>query len=446
VKRVSISLDEFLQRVVLPLPLTGEDRAALRSIRETPGPDAKLGPARRLLESLLRRRLLIALERSDTEDGEVLLLRDPRSRARVRIRLPRTEHKAEIPGDRQAPELREAPDFRKIPLPLEPSSQTGLKHHEVQELLSIEGNLVSYERLLTPRELTLRLRRVLQELVPVSHAAFHAVEMPAEEAWPPVRWRELPAPKEELTALARDRDHLLVWNRTEEGASRLLIGLGDPGTGWRGLIELGHRQPGHFTPERLALIVLVTRHFANLLATVIRLQGLVFYDVLTGIPNRSYYEDQVEREIGLARRRTQAMALLIADIDDFKDFNTRFGYDGGDRVLATVACVLKSALRGTDTLARYGGEEFAIILAPPIPREEAYRIAERLRSAVEEEPFEITDLDGNRVRRQITISIGVALYPESGTTPRDLWSAANRLVLQAKADGKNQVCFPRRPD
>jgi diguanylate cyclase (GGDEF)-like protein len=106
-----------------------------------------------------------------------------------------------------------------------------------------------------------------------------------------------------------------------------------------------------------------------------------------------------------------------------------------------VACILKSALRGTDTLARYGGEEFAVILAPPVPREEAVAIAERLRAAVAEEPFEIQDLEGRLRREQLTVSIGGALFPEHGTNSRELWAVANRLILDAKQTGKNTVRF-----
>ena len=150
----------------------------------------------------------------------------------------------------------------------------------------------------------------------------------------------------------------------------------------------------------------------------------------------------MERELQLARRRNESLALLLVDIDDFKAFNTRHGYEGGDRVLATVACVLKSALRGTDTLARYGGEEFVVILAPPVSQEEASRIADRLRQAVEQEEFRLDDLSGATETAQVTVSIGGALYPVHGETREALSTAANLELLRAKTDGKNQVLFP----
>ncbi|MEZ4653192.1 MAG: GGDEF domain-containing protein [Candidatus Eisenbacteria bacterium] len=246
--------------------------------------------------------------------------------------------------------------------------------------------------------------------------------------------------RSELEAAARERTHLIRGTHSS-GGSFLVLPVGDDQVGWNGFLLLESAAADFFGPSVLGRAELAAGQFGALLSTLMRLEGLIFYDFLTGIYNRSYYEEQIEKEIRLALRRDQSMALLIVDIDDFKAFNTQYGYDGGDRVLATVACVLKSALRGTDTLARYGGEEFAIILAPPVPREEAIGIAERLRAAVAEEPFEIQDLDGNPVRERITVSIGGVLFPEHGTTARELWGRANRLVLTAKAEGKNTVRF-----
>jgi len=188
-------------------------------------------------------------------------------------------------------------------------------------------------------------------------------------------------------------------------------------------------------------------HFQGLIATSIRLQGLIFFDVLTGIYNRAYYELQIEREIAIANRRDQTLALLLVDVDDFRSFNSRYGYDGGDQVLATVADVLRTTLRTTDTLARYGGEEFTAILSPHLLIEEARVIAERLRAAVADEPFPIAGSTRKLVTEHVTVSIGGVLYPSGGRTHRELWNAANRLLLEAKARGKNQVRFVgTRPD
>jgi diguanylate cyclase (GGDEF)-like protein len=148
----------------------------------------------------------------------------------------------------------------------------------------------------------------------------------------------------------------------------------------------------------------------------------------------------------MAERRGQSLALCIIDVDDFKSFNTRYGYEGGDRVLVTVGCVLKAALRASDTLARYGGEEFAALLAPPVTPEEALAIAERLRTAVEAEPFQVQRLGGEVVSEKITVSIGGAIFPHHGRAVREIWTAANRMLLDAKQAGKNRTIFARIVD
>jgi diguanylate cyclase (GGDEF)-like protein len=333
-----------------------------------------------------------------------------------------------------------APGFERIALPLKMSSSGEIAHDDLRKLLSSQSNLIAYDRVLSPRELASRFQHQLEEIFPGVEATFHAVEMPARSAWPQIEWNKMPISREDVEACVARRDHV-VRGTLPDGSSYAILPAGDAQIDWSGFLFLKRRGGAGFDPDSLALATLAIEHFSETLSTLMRLEGLIFYDFLTGIYNRSYYEEQIEKEVRLSQRRDQSMALLIVDIDDFKGFNTRYGYDGGDRVLATVACILKSALRGTDTLARYGGEEFAVILAPPVPREEAVAIAERLRAAVAEEPFEIQDLEGRLRREQLTVSIGGALLPEHGTTSRELWAVANRLILDAKQTGKNAVRF-----
>jgi len=223
--------------------------------------------------------------------------------------------------------------------------------------------------------------------------------------------------------------------------SALYIGIGDEPSGWGGVIEIRDSRQDSFTRERIALAALVAGHFQMLLASSVRLQSLIFFDFLTGLYNRPYFEDQLEKQVSLAQRHGEGLALCIVDIDDFKSFNTRYGYDGGDRALVTVGCVLKGVLRTSDTLARYGGEEFAALLAPPVSPEEAMAIAERLRAAVEAEPFQVQTWKGEYLPERITVSIGGALFPFHGQTQREIWSAANRMLIEAKQLGRNRVLF-----
>jgi len=430
-KRIPVGYREFLRDVVSTFPLTWDEQALLeRALRDGRSPDIERA-GRRLIDALLRRQVLELLDREPDGSAERLHLRDPQRRFAIRIRLPLATTD---------------PEFSSIPLPLDPATRTGFDYHQVRDLLAIQGNLVSYNRVMTPRELVQRMEHTLRDIVPVTQAVFHPLEIPAEEDWPSPPLDEILRPRtDELHALARHRDSMLHCPDLGASGSRLILGMGDDGTGWRGILSLDHPQREHFTTERLSLAQLVAQHFQGLLSTSIQLQSLIFYDFLTGVYNRSYFEEQLDRELAVADRHGQSMALLIVDIDDFKGFNTRYGYKAGDRVLATVACVLKATLRHTDTLARYGGEEFVAILAPPVPRDEARVIAERLRLAVEDEPFSLHGLDGTPVSERVTVSVGGVLYPEGGRSGRDLWNSANRLILEAKARGKNQVRFAGDP-
>lgn len=226
--------------------------------------------------------------------------------------------------------------------------------------------------------------------------------------------------------------------------SALLIPLFERHPSWEAVLIAVARRAFWFDQERIARLRLFAPHFRRQFTYAVLLQTVISHDFLTSIYNRSFFEDQMTRALAGATRMDQTFCLLIIDIDDFKGFNTRFGYDAGDEVLKSVAATLKRALRTTDVLARYGGEEFAAILPAPVSRREVDRIAERLRAAVEDQEIEIPTLSrrGARGRVRVSVSIGGALFPESGQGRDELWSEANRMLLAAKQTGKNQVRLP----
>jgi diguanylate cyclase (GGDEF)-like protein len=137
------------------------------------------------------------------------------------------------------------------------------------------------------------------------------------------------------------------------------------------------------------------------------------------------------------------VALCIADIDDFKAFNTGFGYEAGNRVLVEVAQALRHGVRPFDTVARWGGEEFAVLLTSPVQADDAHAISERLRGTVERMVLQLEGLDRRTHRVSVTVSIGVALFPDHAQNAKDLWRAANRALLAAKRTPKNRVVFFR---
>ncbi len=392
--------------------------------------------AQRAIRALVAAGKLDVLDRTAEPMGQRLRLREPRSRLRFTVRLPEP---AGIEG------------IEVIPLPLEPSSLTTLRASLVRQLLADNGVLVLADRVSSPREIVQRLELAFKAALDVDSVFFRPMDQPPGEFWGAAPPPPPAVPEVRLRELSRSRSYALsvrdfssldpLLGALPRSGSALYLGIGDEVGGWRGVIEARDSREGHFTPEKTALGLLLAQHFQTLLAAAVRLQSLIFLDFLTGLYNRPYFEDQLEKQVAIAQRRKQSLALCIVDIDGFKNFNTLYGYEGGDRVLVTVACILKAALRTSDTLARYGGEEFVALLVPPVGRDKARLIAERLRLAVESEPFQVQSLSGTYVPEKITVSVGGALFPDHAATARELWTAANRMLLEAKQMGKNQVRF-----
>jgi diguanylate cyclase (GGDEF)-like protein len=149
----------------------------------------------------------------------------------------------------------------------------------------------------------------------------------------------------------------------------------------------------------------------------------------------------MQNEMARAQREKASLGLVLVDIDDFKSFNTRFGYEAGNQVLVTVAQALRSGVRPFDTVSRWGGEEFALLLTPPVTGEDALTVSERLRGLVERQPLEVEGLDRRGYELGVTVSVGVALFPDHAASSQDLWRAANRALLAAKRPPKNRVVF-----
>jgi diguanylate cyclase (GGDEF)-like protein len=156
-------------------------------------------------------------------------------------------------------------------------------------------------------------------------------------------------------------------------------------------------------------------------------------DGLTDLANRRQFEEALAAEINRAERFGGTLALILADLDNFKQVNDRYGHQTGDEVLRRFADVLRETVRDVDVPARYGGEEFAVLL-PQTDMEGAERLAERLRKAVAERP--LTTRPGALVA--CTASFGVASFPDS-STPAALFAAADEALYRAKAAGKNRV-------
>ncbi len=161
---------------------------------------------------------------------------------------------------------------------------------------------------------------------------------------------------------------------------------------------------------------------------------MALVDPMTQLPNRRRFEQAFEAELSRARVHGSPFAVLVMDLDGFKSVNDRFGHLEGDAVLTAVGQRLARHLREQDELARYAGDEFvALLTGADAPT--AMAIAERLRAAIDNEPFSTESGD----RASITISAGVSVYPDHGSTMRDLLSAADNASYDAKNHGRNEI-------
>jgi diguanylate cyclase (GGDEF)-like protein len=157
-------------------------------------------------------------------------------------------------------------------------------------------------------------------------------------------------------------------------------------------------------------------------------------DGLTGVHNRRYLLDNLDREISRAQRYRRDLSLIMVDLDHFKRINDIFGHLAGDYVLRQLTSVLKANIRLEDVLARYGGEEFVVIL-PEVDREGALACAEKLRELTESFEFVFEE-----ARLPVTISAGVAICSPQTANGADLIRLADERLYEAKNRGRNRVC------
>ncbi len=204
-------------------------------------------------------------------------------------------------------------------------------------------------------------------------------------------------------------------------------GRGQPEGHWEQLRESARQQLALALARNIALSLVNLKLRETLHSQAIR-------DVLTGLFNRRYMEEMLNREIHRAERKATPLGIIMLDIDHFKQFNDAFGHAAGDALLRELGSFLKARIRGGDIACRYGGEEFMLIL-PETSLDDTRQRAEQLR-----EEFKHLNVQYNgQSTRSVTLSLGVAVFPEHGLTGEAVSRAADLALYQAKRGGRDRV-------
>jgi diguanylate cyclase (GGDEF)-like protein len=205
-----------------------------------------------------------------------------------------------------------------------------------------------------------------------------------------------------------------------------------------GLIRLDSRNIGCYAQDDLRFLDI----FLGLVNTAVanaklfaQTQQLALTDGLTGLYRRQPFMDQLDRELARSIRTREPLSVLMLDIDDFKKYNDNFGHTAGDLMLRSVSEIMRSSVSADSMCARYGGEEFSVFL-PKMSKEQALQVANRMRQSVEEKVRGAVHGSG----KPVTVSIGLASFPDDAQSDLELIRRSDQRLYQAKKQGKNRVC------
>lgn len=204
-----------------------------------------------------------------------------------------------------------------------------------------------------------------------------------------------------------------------------------------GVLRASSRAPQAFSSDDLHALDIISGLGAVTLRNRLlydRMGELAIRDTLTGLYLNRYFQERFREEIARAGSKPAKFSVILLDVDHFKDYNDEFGHSAGDHVLKNIAKVILRLMSPVDFGARYGGEEFTLLL-PGKDKKAAIKAAELLRSEVQQ-----TKLVIRRKERAVTVSLGVATYPEDGGSAEELTRSADKHLYKAKNEGRNRVC------
>jgi diguanylate cyclase (GGDEF)-like protein len=200
-----------------------------------------------------------------------------------------------------------------------------------------------------------------------------------------------------------------------------------------------------WTPDRQRLLESYLSGAASALSNLRllgRMKQQANIDSLTGLYNRRFLEDYARKLFAIARRRAQPVGLIMLDLDRFKSINDVYGHEMGDRTLRHFAKTVTASMRDTNLAARYGGEEFIVIL-PDTSTKSSALVAERIRKAV---MSMVVPSNTEKPLPHLTVSIGVAAFPEHGQTLEEIIQASDKALYESKRGGRNRVTAASTPE
>ena len=197
-------------------------------------------------------------------------------------------------------------------------------------------------------------------------------------------------------------------------------------------------------PQKIDMSCSIAEHLALAVANLDlqqRLRQQALRDSLTGLYNRRYFDDSITQKLNISNRYHQPLSLLMMDMDHFKSFNDSFGHDAGDYVLKSVAALFTKIMRKEDCVCRIGGEEIAVLL-PQADREQSLIISDKVCQEVRR--LHLT-LNGQSLGK-LSISIGIATYPEDADDADELIKQADNAMYSAKKNGRDQFFHIRQTE
>jgi len=312
---------------------------------------------------------------------------------------------------------------------------------ETQMLYDLENLLFSVD---SPSALPQRGLVILKSVLPYEHAQLllrqgECLELAAQVGAIPPLHETLPnwnLSEESVQACMYDASHALA--KSFAPATSLIIAPLRGGVRIQGLIALGRTELPPFNELDLELLQTLAFQLTSVLERAMLLsdlERLAVTDGLTGLYNYRHFQERYREEVNLCRRYHHPLAIMLIDLDGFKQVNDTYGHLEGDYLLVQLADVLRNTLRNTELIARYGGDEF-VVMMPSTNLQGGVAAANRILRAVRETHF--LDTMGEP-RFHITLSIGVAAYPNSTQNPVELLEKADEALETAKRSGRNRV-------